>query len=139
MFDSPTLVGDLSGNVVWQLSYQPTAVVASVLSTTTLGDLNGDGEIGSADWSLFKGGQGTNFAGLDQLQAYLQGDLDGDFDHDLSDFLAFRASYDNAHGAGSFAKLVGNVPEPTSATLLIAAATLLLGLATKNTKRHKIS
>ena len=138
-FGAPTLVPDLSGNAVWQLIYQPGAVVAQVLSDTVLGDLNGDSQITVADWSIFKAGQGTNFAGLDQLQAYLRGDLDGDFDHDLSDFIAFRVSYENTHGIGSFAKMVGNVPEPTSATLLIAAATLLLGLATRNTKRHKNS
>ncbi len=123
-FDAPTLVPDLSGNAVWQLIYQPGAVVAQVLSNTMVGDLNGDAQITAADWSIFKAGQGTNFAGVDQLQAYLRGDLDGDFDHDLSDFITFRLSYENTHGVGSFAKMVGNVPEPTTAALLIAAAGL---------------
>jgi hypothetical protein len=121
-FSSPSLVPDLSGNVVWQLTYAPNVVIASVLSGTTFGDLDGDNELTPADWSLFKSGQGTSFSGLTQLQAYLRGDVDGDFDHDLADFVAFRAAYENAHGAGSFASLLGNVPEPSSITLHFAAA-----------------
>jgi hypothetical protein len=65
-----------------------------------------------------------SFSGIDQLQAYLRGDLDGDFDHDLSDFIVFRAAYEAAHGAGSFVSLFGNVPEPSSAALLVVAVML---------------
>ena len=41
------------------------------------GDLNGDADITRADWTLFKAGQGTNFTGLSNAEAYLKGDLTG--------------------------------------------------------------
>jgi hypothetical protein len=110
----PTLPGDLS----WQILYGANGVTANVLGTITVGDLNGDGQITPVDWSQFKAGQGTSFAGLTRMQAFAKGDLDGDFDHDLADFLVFRVAYNNAHGAGAFAALVGEVPEPGSAVLL---------------------
>jgi hypothetical protein len=83
-----------------------------------LGDLNGDTFVNGADWSLFKAGQGASLAGLSSLQSMAFGDLDGDFDHDLSDFLLFRLYYDQANGAGSFETLLG-VPEPTGCSLAI--------------------
>jgi hypothetical protein len=113
----PTLPGDLT----WQLVIGPTGVTADVLGTITVGDLNGNQQINAADWALFKAGQGTNFAGLTKVQAYLKGDLDGDFDHDLADFFAFRVAYENAHGSGSFANLLAGVPEPGSIVLLCVA------------------
>ena len=60
------------------------------------------------------------------MQAFAKGDLDGDFDHDLADFLVFRVAYNNAHGAGAFAALVGEVPEPGSAVLLICATLVFI-------------
>jgi hypothetical protein len=151
VFASPAIVPDLAGNVVWQLTYEQNAVIASVLSGTKFGDLNGDNQLTSADWSLFKSFQGTNFAGLDQRQAYFQGDLDGDFDHDLNDFIAFRTAYESARGAGSFTEMLRNVPEPPSAALQFLIGALLtfsrqlafrkrcLPMAAKSTKRHEPS
>jgi hypothetical protein len=117
----PTLPGDLS----WQITHGTNAVTASILGTVIIGDLNGDGQISVADWSQFKTGQGSSFAGLTRMQAFGRGDLDGDFDQDLADFLVFRVAYNNAHGAGAFAAMVGNVPEPATAILLVAAVVLV--------------
>jgi hypothetical protein len=114
----PTLPGDLA----WQIMYDANAVAVNVLGTVIVGDLNGDGQITPADWSQFKAGQGSSFAGLTRMQAFAKGDLDGDFDHDLADFLVFRVAYNNAHGAGAFSALVGEVPEPGSMALLLLAA-----------------
>jgi hypothetical protein len=128
----PTLPGDLS----WQVMYSANAVMANVLGTVIVGDLNGDAQITPADWSQFKAGQGSSFAGLTRIEAFAKGDLDGDFDHDLADFLVFRVAYNNAHGAGAFAALVGEVPEPGSIVLLMcAAATALL---TRNRARRRV-
>ena len=125
MFDSAVLP-ILPGDLAWQITQGIDSLTASVIGTILVGDLNGDGQITPADWTLFKAGQGTNFAGLSPLQAYAKGDLDGDFDHDLGDFIAFRVAYSNAHGAGAFAALLAGVPEPSSAALVLFAATLLL-------------
>jgi hypothetical protein len=113
----PMLPGDLS----WQIVYGANAVMANLLGTVIVGDLNGDGQITPADWSQFKAGQGSSFAGLTRMQAFAKGDLDGDFDHDLADFLVFRVAYNNAHGAGAFAALVGEVPEPATSAILLCA------------------
>jgi hypothetical protein len=113
----PMLPGDLS----WQIVYGANAVMANLLGTVIVGDLNGDGQITPADWSQFKAGQGSSFAGLTRMQAFAKGDLDGDFDHDLADFLVFRVAYNNAHGAGTFAALVGEVPEPATSAILLCA------------------
>ncbi|HEX2475652.1 MAG TPA: hypothetical protein VHK01_12955, partial [Lacipirellulaceae bacterium] len=113
----PGLPGDLS----WQIMYGANSVAANVLGTVIIGDLNGDAQITPADWSQFKAGQGSSFAGLTRMQAFAKGDLDGDFDHDLADFLVFRVAYNNAHGAGAFAALVGEVPEPASSALPFCA------------------
>jgi glucose/arabinose dehydrogenase len=79
-----------------------------------LGDFNDDGRIDAADWTAFKGGQGSIFVGKTLLEARAMGDLDGDFDHDLEDFVVFRTIFDQHNGAGAFAVLAGRVPEPQS-------------------------
>jgi glucose/arabinose dehydrogenase len=81
------------------------------------GDLNFDQMVTGSDWTLFKAGQGADFTGLSFIEAFALGDLDGDFDHDLADFLSFRAAYDAANGVGAFQKLTG-VPEPAGITLV---------------------
>jgi hypothetical protein len=86
------------------------------------GDLNRDGLINASDWTAFKASQNSNFAGLSSLESYSFGDLDGDFDRDLSDFLLFRDAYDLANGAGALSSLIG-VPEPSS---IVLASCLLI-------------
>jgi hypothetical protein len=88
------------------------------------GDLNGDGNVTVADWTLFKAGQGSNFTGLSRAQTYLKGDLTGDSKHDLGDFFAFRTAFDAANGSGSFVHMLAGVPEP-GAGLLLAFGGLL--------------
>ena len=98
------------------------------------GDLNGDTQVNTLDWNAFKSGQGSNFAGLSTLETYAKGDLDGDFDHDLSDFLLFRLYYDQANGAGSFETLLG-VPEPTGSSLAILTTWLAVAVCRFNRVR----
>ena len=98
------------------------AVVQYTGAEIPFGDLTGDGAIGGADWTAFKAGQGSSFAGLLDAQSYLLGDLDDDGDHDLSDFIEFRTAYDDANGLGAFAAMVTAVPEPNSLMLTMCGA-----------------
>lgn len=121
-----SIVGDLSGVGVWGVEYTSSAAIAELLSNTQFGDLTGDGMVTTDDWTMFKSGQGVNFAGLTLPQAYALGDMNGDGVHDLFDFIEFRNAYETAHGAGSFARMVAGVPEPSTLAL---ASTLCVALA----------
>jgi hypothetical protein len=121
VFDA-AIVGDRSGEGVWGLETTATSVIAELLSETMFGDLNGDGELTAIDWTQFKSGQGANLSGLTLAQVYAVGDLNGDRIHDLTDFVAFRAAFEQANGAGAFARMLKNVPEPASAWMLLIIA-----------------
>jgi len=92
--------------------------------TIVPGDLNGDTDVNGLDWTQFKNSQGSNLAGLSTLESYALGDLDGDLDYDLTDFLLFRAAYDLANGAGAFESAF-NVPEPSG--VFLATVWVLIG------------
>lgn len=84
-----------------------------------MGDFTGDGSISASDWQAFLAADGASFAGLSKAEAYLLGDLDGDFDRDLFDFGLFEELFDEANGPGAFAHLLSNpVPEPGAMGLL---------------------
>jgi hypothetical protein len=92
-----------------------------------LGDLDSDGTINVADWMLFRAGQQVNMTGMTAAQARALGDLDGDFRNDHADFAVFKAMFDAVNGAGAFATLLSEVPEPSSLVLsafMIVAASL---------------
>lgn len=82
------------------------------------GDLNFDTFINAADWTMFKAGQGLDFSMLTPLEAYQNGDMNGDGVHDLDDFWLFRLAYEDFNGSGAFARMLSGVPEPASAALL---------------------
>jgi hypothetical protein len=98
----------------------------------TLGDLNTDGSINVADWVIFRTNQQTNLTSLSKAQAYRLGDLDGDLHNDFADFALFKNAYDIANGAGAFASMVANVPEPSTTLLVMAAGTILLSASHRN-------
>src|SRR4051794_15015236 len=93
------------------------ALVIRVSPKIIAADLNSDGVVNVSDWILFKGGESLNLAGLSSLESYWHGDMDGDLDHDLTDFLLFRIAFNQANGAGAFESLTG-VPEPAALSLL---------------------
>jgi hypothetical protein len=82
-------------------------------------DLNANGVVDANDWPLFYPNMLTNMSGMTLVQKALAGDLDGDGDNDLDDFVLFKTDYDVANGAGAFSAMAGAVPEPTSCMLLI--------------------
>lgn len=83
-----------------------------------IGDFNADSQINAADWMILRGSQLGNLAGLSPIQAYLRGDLSGDFKNDHADFVLFRDLYDLRNGPGSFAAMVASIPEPGSLSLM---------------------
>jgi hypothetical protein len=83
-------------------------------------DLNFDGEITLADWSVFRGFNLTSLAGLSDAEQYGRGDLNGDGVNNFNDFRVFEADYDAVHGGGALAASVG-VPEPSGVCLALMA------------------
>lgn len=108
------------------------ARIIRLLDAPLFGDLNDDNMITTLDWTLFKAGQGADFTDLLPSESYYLGDLNGDLDHDLSDFWLFRTAYDDFNGAGAFAAEIG-VPEPTGA-VLAAILLLIVGASSRATR-----
>ena len=90
------------------------------------GDYNADGVINVSDYNLFLAGFGGYYPDLSPAQAYLLGDMDGDLDSDLEDFILL------AQAAGGIEALTSStaVPEPSTGLLLLTAG-VLLGLRRK--------
>jgi hypothetical protein len=80
------------------------------------GDLNFDGQINALDWPIYNAGRGVDLSQLSPPASYQQGDLDGDRDNDIVDFLLFKSLFVAANGAAAFAALQA-VPEPSTAML----------------------
>lgn len=77
-------------------------------------DLNFDGTLNSADWLTFIAGAETDLSGLTDIEQYAAGDLDGDGVNSIGDFVLFKDLYEGNNGAGSFARMLAGVPEPSS-------------------------
>ncbi len=84
----------------------------------SLADLNRDAQISLADWLMFRSGQSTDLTGMTSLEAFQKGDLDGDLDNDLTDFVLFKQAYESATGGGSFETLL-SVPEPAGLSTVL--------------------
>ncbi len=63
------------------------------------GDLDFDGVIDVADWSVFVTNNYSSLTGLSGAQSYALGDLDGDGDNDYTDFRLFKSDFNLANGA----------------------------------------
>jgi hypothetical protein len=81
-------------------------------------DLNLDGAVTAADWTLFLASAYADLSGYSPAQQFLHGDLDRDGDNDYDDFQIFRSDYIAANGKAAFEGLF-TVPEPASAWLLL--------------------
>ena len=90
------------------------------------GDLNTDGTISAADWTIFRNNHRTNLSGQSLAEAYRLGDLNGDKISNFDDFAEFKTLYDNANGLGAFVAMVNAIPEPSSVVLMVSAAGVLL-------------
>jgi hypothetical protein len=108
-----------------------TADVSYVGNAIARSDLNGDGAINAADWTIFLANTNKSFAGQSPVAAYLGGDLNGDLVNDFRDFRLFQHDFIAANSQAAFAALNGaNIPEPS--TLILAA----MGLAGLTLRRR---
>lgn len=91
-----------------------------------LGDLDFDGSVTAADWLMFISQAQGELSSMSLAQAARAGDLDGDMDSDIDDFVLFRAAFelDNPE-PGAFEAMLASVPEPSSLTLLGFAGLLV--------------
>lgn len=86
-------------------------------------DLNGDSLINETDWQWYHAGRGVDLTGLSDLEAYQKGDMDGDLDNDIADFVRFKGLYLAAVG-GSEAEFLYAIPEPVASVLMVSASLL---------------
>jgi Concanavalin A-like lectin/glucanases superfamily/PEP-CTERM motif len=98
-------------------------------------DLDTDGDLDVADWTVFLAGNGTDLGGLSTAAAYLQGDLNGDNENNHSDFVLFRLDYIAANGAAAFAELTGSVPEPSALALAALASIAIASVRRRRSLR----
>jgi hypothetical protein len=107
----------------------PVTYVGGIGAAAARSDLNFDGDITGADWSIFAANHAKTFTGT-IAQAAAQGDLDGNLTNDYDDFVIFEADFDAANGAGALAAVISGVPEPSTAALM-----LIYGCATLRSRR----
>jgi hypothetical protein len=99
------------------------------------GDLNTNGVINSADWAVFRANQHGDLSALSLAEAYRAGDMNGDKLNNFDDFIAFKAAYDSANGAGSFAMMLSSIPEPSSILLVLASGLFMVPLWRRSPNR----
>jgi hypothetical protein len=104
------------------------------------GDLNFNGDIDAADWSIFVASAYGNLSGLSRAQAYAKGDLDGDGDNDYADFKLFKSNFDASNGAGAFLTMVAQVPEPASvSSACVGLSAMSLAFRSRKRRRSRIT
>lgn len=106
----------LSSGLEWDVNYDPTSLTLSVVAGGGIADFDGDGDVDSADLTEWRNGFGTP-AGASSGD----GDADTDGDVDGRDFLAWQRRLGSNPGT---APAVAAVPEPSFATLTMAAAVM---------------
>jgi hypothetical protein len=84
-------------------------------------DLNFDGVLDEADWLVFIAGSEEDLSGLTEIQQYAAGDLDGDGQNSIGDFVIFKQAYLDVHGEAGFAALFHTVPEASTCVLAVLA------------------
>ena len=86
-------------------------------SPYAVGDLNFDGALTAADWTIYIAGAHTNLSALSAAQAYQMGDLNGNKVNDITDLDLFIDAYDLVNGVGAFTAMIAAVPEPSAMAL----------------------
>jgi hypothetical protein len=89
-------------------------------------DLNVDGTIGVADWTIFRTNQHADLIGSSPAEAYRRGDLNEDIANNHADFVLFKTAFDSANGSGAFDAMLASIPEPSSMLLVVGAGLITL-------------
>lgn len=110
----------------YNADHRAVVVEYQVPACSVFADLNLDCQISVLDWIQFRNGQMTNMAGLSFNQAYLLGDLNGDFRNDYRDFQIFRSEFNLLNGDGSFERMLAQIPEPSAILTFIFALGFVL-------------
>jgi hypothetical protein len=105
----------------------PVAFTGNGGASFASGDLNFNGSIDAADWTVYISNALTNLSSLSRAEAYQKGDLNGDGVNNLNDLDLFKEAFDAANGVGAFAAMVASVPEPAAGALLLACGIALMG------------
>jgi hypothetical protein len=127
---------DLQVNYVLGDGSTGIADVSYLGSPIARSDLNGDGLINAADWTIFLANVNKSFAGQSAATAYLGGDLNGDGANNYRDFRLFQNDYIARNGQAAFNALLGSIPEPS--TLLLTAMGIV-GLALRRGRQSAIA
>jgi hypothetical protein len=120
----------LPDNVTTETLGVPVSYINGIGQAAARSDLNFDGVVNAADWSIFYPNNLTNLSALTLAQAANRGDLNGNRTNDYTDFLLFRADFDAINGAGAFAAMTA-APEPSSALMMLLAGCAAIGARRK--------
>lgn len=132
VFDTPVETSKLRFRIT-QADAVPILSELDVLGESLIGvagDLNSDGQVDVADWSVYIRWAGFQLSNYTAAEAFARGDLNGDFRNDLADFDLFIAAFEKWNGPGSFAEMATiSVPEPDYSCALVAGALIQLPCA----------
>jgi hypothetical protein len=120
----------LPDNVTTETIGVPVKYLNGLGQAAARSDLNFDGTVDAADWSLFYPNYLKNLSALTVAQAANLGDLNGNKTNDYTDFLLFRGDFDAANGAGAFAAMIA-APEPSSVLMGLLAGCAAMGARRK--------
>jgi len=96
-------------------------------SETIMGDFNNSGTVTAADWAILRDNMHSNLSSLTHQQAYFLGDLTADKANNHDDFVLFKILYEDANGgAGSFARMLSGIPEPSTFVLILTAGLMAI-------------
>ncbi|MCC7475814.1 MAG: PEP-CTERM sorting domain-containing protein [Pirellulales bacterium] len=91
------------------------------------GDFDADGTIDLDDYLTLLTNIHTDISSNSRVEGYRKGEMTSDGLINYSDFVAFRAAYDLAHGTGSFSLMSQSVPEPCSLLGMLLGGALAWG------------
>ncbi|MEX0641385.1 MAG: hypothetical protein WD468_01725 [Pirellulales bacterium] len=105
------------------------------------GDLDFNGATNANDYFnvLLPGLSTAGPLGALPVDSYPFGDMDGDLDVDLTDFVRFKKAYDAVNGSGAFVAMLAAVPEPASWLLVSLTVGLVLTVTRRRTRLRSLA
>jgi hypothetical protein len=112
------LLPSLPSSLAWELTYNATSILLTIVESMIPGDYNGDGTVDAADYVVWRNGLGTTYT--------------------HNDYNTWRANFGQTVGGEAVATLgLPNlaVPEPTSRALYFFAAVAVFAIP-RGCRRH---